>query len=100
MGRVQARSSATSRGTQTRAPGLGGRGLADPAKARFVCSAQYGELPAILGSPQNRAAGSRVSPRGQRQEDARSFRIGIPGILVGAFVKRLSRRIGALINIR
>ena len=78
------------RGTQTRAPGRGGRGFAEAAKARFVCSAQYGELPEILGSPQNRAAGSRISPRGQRQEDARSFRMGVPGVLVGAFVKRLS----------
>jgi hypothetical protein len=52
-----------------------------------VCWAQYGELPGILGSPQNRAAGSRRSPRGQRHEHARSCRIGVPGILVGAFVK-------------
>jgi len=88
-----------SRGTQTRAPGRGGRGFADAAKARFVCSAQYGELPAIFGSPQNRAAGSRMSPSGQRQEDERSCRIGVPGFFVGAFAKRLPSACSGLINI-
>lgn len=55
-----------------------GRLVFTPEKARSVCSAQYGEVPAVA-HPQNRSGGSPKAPRGQRHERSRSSERRIPG---------------------